>query len=135
MNQNLRKVIVTLILCLILTLAGLTTLEVAGVITPRVFAILCLAAIIILAVLTSRVFRTALLHSTKVEMRSGPSRRKRLYVLSAALVWLVIAFWLTRGQPWLPRLMGAAVVIAFAAPFAMTKRERSNLSEEPPKRT
>jgi hypothetical protein len=129
MNRKPQKAIVWFTLCFTLVLGLLTTLGVAGIITLRLFGILCLAAIIIFAILISRVIRKASLLSATTEARLGPSKRKRLFVLSATLVWLIFAAWLTRGEPWFPRLIGAAVVIAFAAPFAMTKREGSNSSQ------
>ena len=129
MNQKLRNALVRIILLFILTLGLLTTLEVVGTITARVFAILCVAAMIIFTILIARMFRMASSLLATTAMRRGPSKRKRLLVLSCGGAWLMLAFWLTRGEPWLPRLVGAAVVIAFLAPFAVTRRGRSDLSE------
>ena len=123
MDQKLTKSIVWPAVCFALTLVVFTTLLVAGIVPPRVFAILCLAAMIIAGISVSRVLRTKSLLSVPEDERPRISNRKRGFVLAGALVWLVLAFWLTRGEPWLPRLVGAAVVVAFVSPFALSRRK------------
>ncbi len=123
MNQNLPKPIIRPILYLILALIALTGLEVAGIVTPRVFAILCVAAMMIASIVFYRVLKTPASASGPNEREIGSNKRKRWYVLSVALLWLVLATWLTRGEPWLPRLVGVSVVILFVAPYALPRRK------------
>jgi hypothetical protein len=47
MNLKAPRGIIWLVLCVLLALVVFTTLAVAGIIAPRVFAILCLVAMII----------------------------------------------------------------------------------------
>ena len=122
MNQKLPRQIVRPIQYFILALIALTGLEVAGIVTPRGFAILCLVAMMIASIVFYRVLKTAASALAPNERGAGLSKRKRWYVLSAALLWLVFATWLTRGEPWLPRLVGATVVIVFIAPYALPRR-------------
>ena len=105
---------------LVLALVLFTTLEVAGVVAARGFAILCLVAMIIAGVAFYRVLKSVSTAPPAVE-RPLLSERKRWYVLSAAFLWVVLAFWLTRGGPLLPRLVGSAVVIALVAPLMLRR--------------
>ena len=43
------------------------------------------------------------------------SKKKGVQValLLGAAFWLVAAFWMTRGGPWIPRLIGAAMFVLF----------------------
>jgi hypothetical protein len=122
MNLKAPRGIVSVVLCYVLALVVFTTLEVAGIVAPRVFAILCLVAMIIAGVASYRVFKSASSLPSPTEERPRLSERKRWYVLSAAFLWMVLAFWLTRDGPWLPRLVGAAVVIVFVAPLMLRRR-------------
>jgi hypothetical protein len=122
MKRKAPRGIIWVALGLVLALIVFTTLEVAGVVAPRGFAILCLVAMIIAGVAFSRVFKNASPLPPPAGERPRLSDRKRWYVLSAAFVWVVLASWLTRGGPWLPRLVGAAVVVAFVAPFMLRRR-------------
>ena len=107
---------------LVLALIVVTALEVAGVVAPRGFSILCLVAMIIAGAAFYRVFMSVSPLAPPAEERTRLSERKRWYVLSAAFVWVVLASWLTRGGPGLPRLVGAAVVVAFVAPLMLRSR-------------
>lgn len=114
--------IIWVALGLVLALIVFTTLEVEGVVAPRGFAILCLVAMIVAVVALYRVLRSASLVPPPAGGRPRSSERTKWYVLSAAFLWVVLASWLTRGGPWLPRLVGAAVVIAFVAPLMLRRR-------------
>jgi hypothetical protein len=118
MNLKAPTGIIWVVLGLVLALVVFTTLEVAGVVAARGFAILCLVAMIIAGVAFYRVLKSA----SQLPHQPRLSERKRWYVLSATFVWVVLASWLTRGGPWLPRLVGAAVVIAFVAPLMLRRR-------------
>jgi hypothetical protein len=122
MNLETPRGIIWVALGLVLALIVFTTLEIEGVVAPRGFAILCLVAMIIAAVAFYRVFKSASPLPPPSGERPRLSERKRWYVLSAAFLWVVLASWLTRGGPWLPRLVGAAVVIALVAPLMLRRR-------------
>jgi hypothetical protein len=122
MNLKAPRGIIWVALGLVLALIVFTTLEVAGVAAPRGFAILSLVAMIIAGVAFYRVFKSASPLPSPAGERPRLSERKRWYVLSAAFVWVVLASWLTRDGPWLPQLVGAAVVIAFVAPLMFRRR-------------
>jgi hypothetical protein len=129
MNLKAPRGIIWVALGLVLALIAFTALEVAGVVPARGFAILGLVAMIVAGVAFYRVFNSAAPPLPPAGERSRLSERKRWYVLSAAFVWVVLAFWLTRGGPWLPRLVGAAVVIAFVAALMLRKRGSSKSGE------
>ncbi len=59
MNLKAPRGIVWVVLCLVLALVVFTTPEVAGIVAPRVFAILCLVAMIIAGVAFYRAFKSA----------------------------------------------------------------------------
>jgi hypothetical protein len=122
MNLKAPRGIVWVVLCYVLALVVLTTLEVAGIVAPRVFAMLCLVAMIIAGVAFYRAFKSASSLPSSTGERRRLSERKRWYVLSAAFLWVVVASWLIRGGPWLPRLVGAAVVVVFVAPLMLRRR-------------
>ncbi|MEA2263800.1 MAG: hypothetical protein QOJ51_6625 [Acidobacteriaceae bacterium] len=122
MNLQAPRGIVRVVLCLVLALVVFTTLEVAGIVAPRVFAILCLVAMIIAGVAFYRAFNSASSLPSPTGERRRLSERKRWYVLSLAFLWVVVASWLTRGEPLLPRLVGAAVVIVFVALLMLRRR-------------
>jgi hypothetical protein len=122
MNLKAPRGIVWVVLCYVLALIVFTTLEVAGIVAPRVFAILCLVATTIAGVALYRVFKSASSLPSPTEERPQLNERNRWYVLSAAFLWVVVASWLLRGGPWLPRLVGAAVVIVFVAPLMLRRR-------------
>ena len=122
MNLKGPRATIWVALGLALALIMFTTLGVARVVAPRGFAILCLGAMIIAGVAFYRVFKSAFPLPPPTGERNRLSERKRWYVLSGAVLWVALALWLTRGGPWLPRLVGAAVVIAFLAPFILRRR-------------
>ena len=123
MAQKLPKRVVWIAVCFALVLVVLVIFEVAGIVPPRVFGVLCLVAMIVAAIAFWRVFKTLSLLPASEGERPRVSSRKRWFVLVGALIWLVLGFWLTRGQPLLPRLVGAAVVVLFVSPYAMRKRK------------
>jgi amino acid transporter len=121
MNLKAPRGIIQVALGLVLALIVVTAVEVTGVVALRGFAILCLVAMIIAGVAFIRVFKRVSPLTPAAEGRPRLSERKRWYVLSAAFLWVVLAFWLTRGGPLLPRLVGSAVVIALVAPLMLRR--------------
>jgi hypothetical protein len=122
MKLKVPRGIVWVVLCYVLPLVLFTTLEVTGIVAPRVFAIFCLVAMVVAGIVSYRVFKSTASLPSLTDERPRLSERKRWFVLAAVSIWLVLAFWLTRGEPWLPRLVGASVVLAFAAPFMLKRR-------------
>jgi|HubBroStandDraft_6_1064221.scaffolds.fasta_scaffold248322_2 hypothetical protein len=116
MEQKLPKALIRLILCYALALIGFVVLVVADVITPRVFGILCIIAMVSFGVVIYRILRTTVPSSSQAEkIIPAWSRRRRWFVVSAASLWLVFALWNTRGGAWFPRLVGATVLISVVA--------------------
>jgi hypothetical protein len=99
------------LLCTVLSLLALTTLAVIGMITPRIFGWLCLLIMIASGVVLYRLLRTAVAVHTPTNSNPKLNWRKRWYILAAGLLWLILALWMTRGGPWLPRLVGASFVV------------------------
>ena len=107
MNLKAPRGIVWVVLCYVLALVVFTTLEVAGIVALQGLCDICLVVMIIAGVASYRVFKSASsLPSPTGGKTPVESSSKRWYVLSAAFLWMVLAFWLTRGGPWLPRLVG-----------------------------
>jgi len=107
----------------IAALATLAASFVGGLLGPRVFAAACLS---VMAAASFLYYKTAKVASDtpphlSVSNRSGKSVRRAL-LLVGALIWLFISFWLLRGQPLVPRLVGACVFIAFVAAYCTTRR-------------
>ena len=113
-----------LVVCFVLVLAALITLVLAGLLTGRVFALLCLAAMIGCAAICSQFLKTAFPTSDRSDRKAALNRRKRSYILVGGMLWLVVATWLTRGGPLVPRLVGAAVVLLLVVPMAVGKRTK-----------
>jgi len=67
-------------------------------------------------------FKTASSLSLPTGERRRLSERQRWYLLSGAFLWVVVVSWLTRGGPWLPRLVGTAVVFVFIVPLMLGRR-------------
>jgi hypothetical protein len=99
------------LICFVLSLLALTTLVVTGVITLRIFAWLCLFLMTGSGVVLYRLLRTALPTSGPANPNWILNLRKRWYVLAAGLLWLIFALWISRGDPWLPRLVGVSVFL------------------------
>jgi amino acid transporter len=89
MNLKAPKGVIWVALGLVLALILFTTLEVAGVVAPRGFAILCLLAMIIAGVAFYRDLKSGSPLPPPAGERPRLSKRKRWYVLSVAFVWVV----------------------------------------------
>src|ERR1700692_3617538 len=96
------------LICTVVSLLALTGLVVAGIISPRIFALLCLSLMAAPGVILYRLLSIAPAVSTPTNSNAMLNWRKRWYVLALGLLWLIFAFCMTRGGPWLPRLVGAS---------------------------
>jgi hypothetical protein len=52
---------------------------------------------------------------------SSRSVSKKGVQVALLLLFLVAAFWITRGGPWIPRLIGAAMLVLFITATALRK--------------
>jgi len=96
--------------------ATLAFLLVAGTLNSRSFAVGCLIVMSLSAVawvlLLKRTNGLADDRRTAAPptLQSHKGKQIRLVVL---LILLAVSFWITRGGPWIPRLIGACVLVAF----------------------
>ena len=103
----------------------LTTLMIEGRLNQQTFAIACVIvmviAVVIWTVLLNRPNRLAR-SSDGAGSSSLPnaSKKKALQIVSL-LLFLALVFWVTRGGPWIPRLIGASMLLLFTAGIALRK--------------
>lgn len=77
MNLKAPRGIVWVVLCYVLALIVFTTLGAAGIVVPRVFAVLCLVAMIVAGVAFYRLFKSAFSLPSPTGERPRLSERKR----------------------------------------------------------
>ena len=95
-----------------------------GTINPRNFAIGCIAVISISAIVWFLVLKGR--SSEDAQSATSSSRfvqniGKRHLLIAGVLVWLVVSFWITRGGPWVPRLVGASVLLLLLLALVVRK--------------
>ena len=104
--------VVTMIVLAVLVLFVLT-----GALAPRSFAIVC-AVVMIISIFTWTLLlkRTSedaeALSTTSGAILKSRNISKRVQV-ALLLLLLIVSFWLTRGGPWVPRLIGASMLVLF----------------------
>ncbi len=114
--------------CTSVAMATLVLLFLAGVMDSRSFAVdglavITLAAIIWFLLLRHERARTDGFGPTTVT--DSQSRDKAKYVRVAIIsLWLVVSLWVTRAGPWLPRLVGAFVLVLLL--IAAVRRKSTN---------
>jgi cobalamin synthase len=97
----------------------LTALLIEGRLNQQTFAIACVI-VMVLAVVTWTVL---LKRSNQPAGSSSPpnvSKKKGLQV-ALLLLFLALGFWLTRGGPWIPRLIGASMLVLFITGTVLRK--------------
>jgi cobalamin synthase len=97
----------------------LTALLIEGRLNQQTFAIACVI-VMVLAVVTWTVL---LKRSNQPAGSSSPpnvSKKKGLQV-ALLLLFLALGFWLTRGGPWVPRLIGASMLVLFITGIVLRK--------------
>jgi len=103
----------------------LTTLLIERRLNQQAFAIGCVIvmvlAVVIWTVLLKRPNRLAG-SSEGAGSSSLPnaSKKKALQIVSL-LLFLALVFWVTRGGPWIPRLIGASMLLLVTAGIALRK--------------
>jgi hypothetical protein len=90
-----------------------------GRINQQAFAVSCVVAMAMAAVVWTAILKRA---SRPAEAGAGTQVGKKKAVQIALLVlFLVVAFWMTRGGLWVPRLIGASMLILFIIGTALRK--------------
>ena len=91
----------------------LTALLMGGILTARTFGIAGLASLVVCGSALSFAIKNAVPKDESTpQHQSTKSRGKGVYLgIAAFLIVLVFAFWATRGGPWLPRLVGASMLL------------------------
>jgi hypothetical protein len=113
-------------ICAVIAIATLVFLLLAGVIDWQVFGIANLGVMIVTAIAWHLVLKRESLHTdgfkptTPTDSRNW-DRAKYIRVVVAS-VWLVVSLWLTRGGPWLPRLVGVSVLVLYLIATITRKR-------------
>lgn len=110
-NLSLRTVVVVTAT----VLGVLTALLIGGILTPRSFGIVGLASLVVCGSALSFAIKNASPRNGRIlQRRSTTVRAKGFYLrITAFLIVLAFAVWATRGGPWLPRLIGASMLLLF----------------------
>lgn len=108
----------------------LTALLIEGRLNQQTFAIGCVIvmvlAVVIWTVLLKRSNQPA--GSSDGAGSSSPpnaSKKKGLQV-ALLLLFLALVFWITRGGPWIPRLIGASMLVLFVTGILLRKPSQGN---------
>ncbi len=106
----MQKEVARLWVMLGLPLMILVFLHFENIIGDQLFLIGCVVAIVVSGYfLFRRLRRDPSLVETPRRLQPITTRKK--VVVSGILVWVAFCMWITRGEPWLPRLTGASVVL------------------------
>jgi cobalamin synthase len=121
MKRNLRNMFTWIGVPVVIVgaLGLLTAFLIEGRLNQQTFAIACVI-VMVLAVVTWTVL---LKRSNQPAGSSSPpnvSKKKGLQV-ALLLLFLALVFWLTRGGPWIPRLIGASMLILFITGTVLRK--------------
>jgi len=104
-------------LLIVVGLGFLIILEITGVLNARNFAIAALAILLTSVVawtaLASQANRSGSASSATAASVTTISARSQYLRVTLILLLLLVGFWMTRGAPWGPRLVGASVLLLF----------------------
>jgi len=108
-------------------LGVLTALLTEGRLSQQAFAMGCVV-VMVLAVITWTILSKRSNRSTQSpDMAASPSSpntgKKKGLQVALLLLFLVIVLWATRGGPWIPRLIGASMLLLFTAGIALRKTD------------
>ena len=103
----------------------LVFLLIGGRLTPQTFAVGC----VIVMALAAAAWTVLLKRSNRpieiAERASSASARnggkKKAIQIAALLLFLAVVLWMTRGGPWIPRLIGAFMLLLFTTGVALRK--------------
>ena len=106
-------------------LGVLTVLGIAGMLTPRSFGIAGLAAMVVCGSVWYFAVKSVS-RSTDASASQNQNTRtggKGFYFqIAVFLIFLAFAAWATRGGPWLPRLLGASMLVLFGVGALRARR-------------
>jgi hypothetical protein len=92
-----------------------------GRVNQQVFAASCIVAMALAAVVWTAILKRA---GRPAEADAGTQAGKKKAVQIALLVlFLIVAFWMTRGGLWIPRLIGAFILLLFTIGIALRKAD------------
>ena len=122
MKRNLRNMFTWIGVPVVIfgALGLLTALLIEGRLNQQTFAIGCVIvmvlAVVIWTVLLKRSNRSLLSSSS----RPNASKKKGLQV-ALLFLFLALGYWMTRGGPWIPRLIGASMLVLFITGTVLRK--------------
>jgi hypothetical protein len=100
---------------IVVVVAALTLLVVTGFLTPQRFALAGLGVMVVGAIAWSILLKRSRGGSDEIDTNADGKvqggERPKYILVTLLLLWLVATFWMTRGGPWGPRLVGAAVLV------------------------
>ncbi len=103
----------------------LVFLLIGGRLTPQTFAIGCVIVMTLAAAVwtvllkrSDRPIEIAKRASSAIARNDG---KKKAIQVAALLLFLAVVLWLTRGGPWIPRLIGAFMLLLFTTGVALRK--------------
>ena len=124
MKRDLRAWIGVLIV-IVGALGLLTTLLIEGHLNQQTFAIGCVIVMVLAAaiwtVLLKRANQPAGTYDGADSSSLPKASKKKALQIVSLLIFLALVFWVTRGGPWLPRLIGASMLLLFTAGIALRK--------------
>ena len=124
MKRNLRNMFTTWIgvpVVIFGALGLLTALLIEGRLNQQTFAIGCVIVMVLAVVISPLLLK----RSNQPAGSSSPpnaSKKKGLQV-ALLLLFLALVIWMTRGGPWIPRLIGASMLVLFTTGVALRKTE------------
>jgi hypothetical protein len=103
----------------------LTALLIEGRLNQQTFAIGCVI-VMVLAVVIWTVLLKISNQPAGSSNRAGSSSlgnagKKKGLQVALLLLFLAVVFWMTRGGPWIPRLIGASMLVLFTAGVALRR--------------
>lgn len=90
-----------------------------GRVNQQVFAVSCVVAMALATVVWTAILKRSG-RPSEVDAGTQVGKKKAAQVVLLVL-FLVVAFWMTRGGPWVPRLIGASMLVLFIVGTALHK--------------
>jgi hypothetical protein len=107
----------------------LVILEVEGYLTPQRLAAICaIIMVLVLAVLSVFLRSGNKLPENSVETLAVNPRAvpaKKMLQVGLLLLFLMVTLWMTKGGPWIPRLIGAFMLLLFTTGIGLRKTGQS----------
>ena len=121
MKRNLRNMFTWIGVPVVIfgALGLLTALLIEGRLNQQTFAIGCVI-VMVLAVVIWTVLLKRSNQPTGSSSRPNASKKKGLQV-ALLFLFLALGYWMTRGGPWIPRLIGASMLVLFITGTVLRK--------------